>query len=273
MSILNKETEEIHRNTLKSSEIKIGASFCLGEQKAPEKIDLNNEGFLDKLTPELSQKIKETISQAQNKAQIILQEANQEAENIKKQAFQQGLQEGHQAGQKQGFEEGIQQGIEEFRQRLIRADRLVGAIVNLKSQIYHSSEEELLEFVMLLANKLATVELQLNSEALKNLIRLASSELKEKEDVKILVHPEFAQKVFAISDEIKNAIYGMKNLKIIEDKSLGSDDILLESQSSRVNAGLSSRIDELLSNLKDELKSTPLLDETLLLQTLDSQDA
>ena len=65
----------------------------------------------------------------------------------------------------------------------------------------------------------------------------------------------------------------MKNLKIIEDKSLGSDDILLESQSSRVNAGLSSRIDELLSNLKDELKSTPLLDETLLLQTLDSQDA
>lgn len=266
MNTLNKEPEEIHKNTLKSSEIKMGSFFHLGEQKPPPKIDLNDDSFLDKLTPELAQKIKETISQAQNKAQLILQQASQEAELLKQQAAQQGHQEGYQLGQRQGMEDGMQQGLEEFRERLMQADRLVGSIIRLKSEIYHSSEEELLDFVMLIAQKLATVELNTNPEALKNLIRMASSELKEKEEVKILVHPEFAQKIFAISEGIKNAIYGLKNLKIVEDKSLGFDDILLESQSDRVNAGLSSRVDELFNNLKEELKHTPLLDEAPLEQ-------
>jgi hypothetical protein len=32
-----------------------------------------------------------------------------------------------------------------------------------------------------------------------------------------------AQKIYSISDEIKNAIYGLKSLKIIEDKTIQGD--------------------------------------------------
>jgi len=263
MNTLSNPLEENQKNTLKSHEIKLGKSFRLGEENHThnDKIDVTNDSFLQKLTPELSNKIKETIAIAEQKAQSILVEAQNQAEELRQQALQQGIQEGIIEGQNQGYQDGYNQALNEFREKIITVDRLISNITNAKSQIYHSGEDELLEFVMILAEKLAHTQITFDKNAIKNIIIDASAELKEKETVKVLIHPSLAQKIYSIADEIKDAIYGLKNLKIIEDRTISPDGIVIESPESRIDARLETQVETLMEILMKEKNKTPLLEE------------
>lgn len=263
MNTLSNPLDENQKNTLKSYEIKLGTSYRLGEQvnSQTDKIDVTDNDFLKKLTPELSGKIKETIAIAEQKAQIIIQEAQNQAEQIKQQAQEQGVQEGILEGQNQGYQDGYHQALNEFREKIISIDRLIGNIINAKSEIYHSGEDELLEFVMLLAEKLAHTQINFDKNAIKQIIVDAASELKEKETVKILIHPDLAKKIYSISDEIKSTIYGLKNLKILEDRTISADGAVIESPESRVDARLSTQVEALMETLTKEKIKKPILEE------------
>jgi flagellar assembly protein FliH len=258
--------EENHKNTLKSHEIKIGNSFHLGEENAShsQKIDVTDDAFLDKLTPELSNKIKETLAIAKQQAQNVIQDAQQAAEGIKQDAHSQGFQEGQNEGRQQGYQDGFNQATNDFIEKAISLDRLVNSILNAKYSIYHSSESELVDFIILIAKKLAHTQITMDKEAIKNIIIDASTEIKEKESLKVLIHPNLAQKIYSVSDEIKAAIYGLKNLRIIEDRTISPDGVVLESPDSRVDARLATQVDVLLEKLMKEKEETPILEEKYL---------
>jgi len=255
--------DDSHKNTIKSHEIKIGNSFCIGEQNSAReaKIDVTDEGFLHKLTPELSNKIRETIYIAEQKAKNIIAEATAQGEVLRQQAQEKGLQEGIKRGENQGYQDGINQATNEFIEKTISLDRFLNNILNAKTQIYHSGEAELVEFVMIIAEKLAHTQIQIDPDALKNIIIDASVELKEKESLKVLIHPSMAKKIYSISDEIKNAIYGLKNLRIIEDRTISPDGTVIESPDSRVDARLSTQVGIMLEKLLKEINEKPLLKE------------
>lgn len=264
MNTLSNQVDDNHKNTLKSHEIKLGQSYRLGEENQHQhqaKIDVTDEGFLQKLTPELSTKIKETISFAEQKAENIIAEAQQQAEQLRQQAREQGIQEGIAEGQEQGYQDGHRQALNEFREKIITIDRVMNKIINSKSEIYHSGEDELLEFVMILAEKLAHTQITFDKEAIKKIVVDASAELKEKETIKVLIHPTLAQKIYSISEEIKDAIYGLKNLKIIEDRTISADGVVIESPESRIDARLATQVEMLMEELVKEQQKTPILEE------------
>ncbi len=263
MSTLSNPLDDNNKNTLKSHEIKLGTSYCLGEQKniQDDRIDVTDDNFLKRLTPELSGKIKETISIAEQKAQTIIQQAQIEGEQIKLQAREQGIQEGILEGQNQGYQDGYHHALNEFREKIISVDRLIGNIINAKSEIYHSGEDELLEFVMLIAEKLAHTQITFDNTAIKKIIIDAASELREKETIKVLIHPELAHKIYSISDDIKDTIYGLKNLKILEDRTVSPDGVIIESPESRVDARLATQVETLMEALTKEKIQTPILEE------------
>lgn len=250
-------------NTLKGDKIKFGKSYCLGEKPSAEleKVDLDNEDFLKKLTPELSKKIRDSIKAAEVKAQNILADAQQQGEILKSQAVEQGIQQGIEEGLQQGYQDGYNKALNDFREKVISLDRFIADILNAKKEIYHSGEDELLEFVMLLAEKLAHIQIKFDKKALKNIIVDASSELKEKEILKIIVNPELAQKIHSMADEIKSAIYGLQNLKIVEDRTVSPDGILIESVDSRVDARLATQVEALMEALTKEKTKKPILEE------------
>ncbi|UKI40327.1 MAG: hypothetical protein L6V95_08940 [Candidatus Melainabacteria bacterium] len=64
------------------------------------------------------------------------------------------------------------------------------------------------------------------------------------------------EKLVSISERIQNEIPKLKNISIIEDNNVSSDGVIIESLSNRVNATLSSCINELTEKLFNELKST-----------------
>ena len=262
----NSPFEDIHKNTLKSHEIKIGNSFCIGENRDSQhsKIDVTDDGFLEKLTPELSNKIRETLYIAEQKAKTLISDAVSQGEILKQQAHEQGLQEGITQGQNQGYQDGYNKAVNDVIEKAISLDKFINNITKAKYEIYHEKEDELLEFVMLIAQKLAHTQIMFDNEALKNIIVAASSELKEKETLKVLIHPSLAQKLYSISDEVKNAIYGLKSLKIVEDKTISPDGAVIESQDSRIDARLSTQVDILIQKMLKEKQETPILDDKFL---------
>ncbi len=263
--------EEVSKNTIKSHEVKIGKSFCLGENNSYQsvQIDVMDEDFLKKLTPELSNKIRETLYLAEEKAGNMLSEATEQCEIIKQEAYEKGVQEGLPQGQNQGYQDGYNKAINDVIEKAISLDKFISTITNAKYQIYHSNEDELIEFVVLVAQKLAHNQIMFDNESLKNLIIEASSELREKESIKILINPALAQKIYSISDEIKDAIYGLKNLKIIEDRTISADGAVIESQDSRVDARLSAQVDILLKKMLQEKQEKPVLENNFLDTELD----
>ena len=267
----NGSFEEVSKNTLKSHEIKIGKSFRLGENNSyqPSQIDVTDEDFLKKLTPELSNKIRETLYLAEEKARNIISDATEQCEIIKQEAYEKGVQEGLPQGQNQGYQDGYNKAINDVIEKAISLDKFISTITNAKYQIYHSNEDELIEFVVLVAQKLAHTQIMFDNESLKNLIIEASSELREKESIKILINPALAQKIYSISDEIKDAIYGLKNLKIIEDRTISADGAVIESQDSRVDARLSAQVDILLKKMLQEKQEKPVLENNFLDTELD----
>lgn len=265
MSSLSKNIDEPKKAAIKGSQIKVGRSFCLGEQNSvqDERIDVASEDFLSKLTPALSQKIKDTLNAAEQKAQNIISAANVEAETLKQQAQQQGMQEGQRIGKEQGYKDGFAQASSQISQKALNFDKMVNDILNSKDDIYRSNEGELLELVVLLAEKLTCSKIKEDKNVLKNIIVEACSEIREKETLKILVHPSFAQSIYDISSEVKNTVYGLQNIKIIEDKTISPDGVVLESFESRVDARLSSRVDILMQKLKSQLTETPILNKNI----------
>ena len=65
-----------------------------------------------------------------------------------------------------------------------------------------------------------------------------------------------AEKIYAISDELKEKIPQLQSIKIIEDTSVSPDGTIVESPLSRVDSRIKSQIDELSEKLMAKLNST-----------------
>ena len=107
-----------------------------------------------------------------------------------------------------------------------------------------------------ICEKVCHTELVQNPKLLENLTAAAISKLKEKETVNIIVNPQMAQKIYEISDGLKERFFGLENIKIIEDSSVPADGTIVESVDSRVDSGLKAQISRISDELFNALNST-----------------
>ena len=123
-------------------------------------------------------------------------------------------------------------------------------------RIVKSAHTEILELVTAICEKVCHTELVQNPKLLENLTVAAISKLKEKETVNIIVNPQMAQKIYEISDGLKERFFGLENIKIIEDSSVPADGTIVESVDSRVDSGLKAQISRISDELFNALNST-----------------
>lgn len=126
----------------------------------------------------------------------------------------------------------------------------------MKKRIVKSAHTEILELVTAICEKVCHTELVQNPKLLENLTAAAISKLKEKETVNIIVNPQMAQKIYEISDGLKERFFGLENIKIIEDSSVPADGTIVESVDSRVDSGLKAQISRISDELFNALNST-----------------
>lgn len=203
------------------------------------------------LVQEAENKAQEIINNAQSEATKIIQDAQNEQNNI-----QQQTQEISKSAYNEGFEQGQKDGLEKFNQDSITAikslDALVASTAEIKNNIVKSADIDIVDLVVAIANKITTRSF--DKDMLKEITLSAINQLKEKENVSIIVNPKLISNISELVPEFKNEISQMQNINIIEEASLSSDGVIVQSTLSRVDARISSQIDEIATRLINGIK-------------------
>ncbi len=244
---------------IKSNNVHLGGSFVVPIEQsissARVKEALSKEQEIIAQGEMQAQKI---IENAQIQAQDIIQQAQalalSEVDTIKAQAYE----EGFEAGRQEGFEN-IKQ---ELSDQIISVETFAQSKFEIKKAIIKSAHLDIINLIIEIAQKVCYKSLELDENVLKELTQNAIKSLKDKESITIIVNPDMAEKIYAISDELKEKIPQLQSIKIIEDTSVSPDGTIVESPLSRVDSRIKSQIDELAEKLMAKLNSTS--DEELL---------
>ncbi len=167
------------------------------------------------------------------------------------------IQQAHNAGFDAGYQEGFAKITEEMKERVTSVNNFAQSAFDIKNNIVKSAHLDIINLTIEIAHKICSKSLELDDKILKELTQNAISALKDKENITIIVNPEMAEKIYAISDEFKEEIPQLESIKIIEDRSVSPDGTIVESPLSRVDSRIKSQINEIAEKLMAKLDSTP----------------
>ena len=240
---------------IQGDKVNFGNSFVLN---AEGKSQLNKEIsdaqlIADSIIAEAKKQAAALGAQANTKAEQTMSQAVSNAEASKDEITAES--------RKQGFEEGYSDGREkiltEMEDLIYNLDNFAKCRFEMKNRIIKSLHTDILDLVLNISEKICKVRITENKEILEKVVENAISMLKEKESVTIIVNPEMADKLYAISDDLKEKIHNLEHIKIIEDSSVSPDGTIVESVSSRIDARVSAQIEQIAHKLFAELNSTP----------------
>lgn len=239
---------------INGNNIQLGSSFVVSIEDSSHKIKIQ----------EALEKEREIILQGEQKAAEIIEQANLQAQQIIETAEQEALSrvdEITQQAHNEGFEAGRQEGLEsitnELRDKIIAVNDFATSTFEMKGNIVKSAHLDIVTLVIEIAQKVCSKSLELDDNILKEITQQAINSLKDKEDITIIVNPEMAEKIYAISEELKEQIPQLSSIKIIEDASVSPDGTIVESPLSRVDSRVKSQINEIADRLMAKLDSTP----------------
>jgi len=252
---------------IKSDNVQVGGAFVVPIEQSLSQIKIQ----------EALGKEQEIILQGEKKAQEIINNANRQGLEIVEQATAKALSEvdeiknaAHQEGFDAGRQEGLENITEELQDKILAVNAFAQSDFEIKKNIIKSAHLDIIRLVVEIAHKVCSKSLDIDESILDELTLCAIQSLKDKENITIIVNPDMAEKIYSISDELKEKIPQLSSIKIIEDTSVSPDGTIVESPLSRVDCRIKSQIDEIAQKLMAKLNSTP--DEELLEEIKSSSD-
>lgn len=239
---------------IKSDNVQLGGSFVVPIEQSPHNIKIQ----------EALAKEKEIIRQGELKAQEIVTNAQKQGEELIEQATAEAnsqveeiTQKAHQEGFDAGYQEGFTKITEEMQEQVEFVNTFAQSTFDIKDNIVKSAHLDIINLVVEIAQKVCSKSFELDDNILKEITKNAIMALKDKEDITIIVNPQMAEKIYAISEDFKEEISQLSSIKIIEDNSVSPDGTIVESPLSRVDCRVKSQINEIAEKLMAKLNSTP----------------
>lgn len=240
---------------IKGDNIQFSGSFIVPIEDSAHKIKIQKA----------LEKEKEIIIQGEQKASEIIAQANLQAQQIIETAEQEALarvdeitQQAHQEGFEAGREEGLDNITQELQGKISSVNDFAKSTFEIKNNIIKSAHLDIIRLVVEITQKVCSKSLELDDNILKEITENAINSLKDKENITIIVNPDMAEKIYAISDELKEKIPQLSSIKIIEDASVSPDGTIVESPLSRVDSRVKSQINEIADKLMAKLDSTTI---------------
>ena len=75
--------------------------------------------------------------------------------------------------------------------------------------------------------------------------------MKDKESITITIHPDLAEKIYSISEELKVDIPKLEHIKVIEDINVSPDGTIVETPLSRVDCRLQTQLNQIAEKLME----------------------
>ena len=238
-------------NRIKSNDIQIGNNYVLPIEQSKVTVQ---QAKVKKIIEETDAKANEILGNAENKSQIIIETANTEATRIIEEARKKAEQdyEGikNQAYQ-EGFSKGEQDGLMKFQKDSYEAlqslETLASSSFDMKKNIIDSATLDIVELVASIADKVCHAKF--DEKILKQITIDAIKQLKEKENITIIVNPKLAENINNLAESFKQEIPKLQSIKIVEDVSVSPDGVIVETLSTRLDSRVSVQIEQIAQNM------------------------
>ena len=238
-------------NRIKSDEIQIGDNYILPIEQSNV---TRQQAKVKKIIEETDAKAQQILDAADNKSQIIVQTANTEAARIIEDARKKGEKEYEKIknqAYEEGFAKGQQDGLEKFKSDSIESlnalETLSSSSFDIKRNIIDSANLDIVELVTAIADKVC--HLKFDEDVLCKITLDAIKQLNDKEHITIIVNPELVNAINKLSEEFKNEIPKLQSLKILEDNSVSTDGVIVETLNSRLDSRVSAQIAEIAQSM------------------------
>jgi flagellar assembly protein FliH len=154
-----------------------------------------------------------------------------------------------------GFAQGQKDGLDLEKSKLEEMGKQYEALFlelrDLKIQIFHESEGEMLKLVELMLKKIIGEEIKTNSAVIKHCISSAAKFITDKRKVRIIINPDDMEEVKKMLPDLARLTKG-GNFQLMEDPSVRKGGCMLETGFGRVNATIDDQIDEMLKVIDKE---------------------
>ena len=247
-------------NRIKSDTIQIGNNYVLPIEQSNVTAQ---QAKVKRIIEETGVKAQSIINGAETKSQAIMQNATNEAEKMIDAAKAQAQKEYNkivEQAYQEGFAKGENDGLEKFKQdasdALKSLDVLATSSFDVKKNIIDSATLDIVDLVSAIADKVCHIKF--DKEVLKRITIDSIKQLREKENITIIVNPELVDNINKIMPKIKEEIPKVESIKIIEDNAVSPDGVIVETLTSRLDSRISSQISEIaqkmLTGANDELE-------------------
>ena len=239
---------------IKSENVNFGNSYVLGaEEKKVMSKEIVDAGLIaDSIVMKAKKQAQEILAQANKQSSEMILRAQTEAQNSKDEITAEARRQGYE----EGYSEGQERITSELQEIIENVNNFAKCEFETKHRIIKSLHTDILDLVVNISEKICKQQLLLDNKTLLSVVENAILQLKEKENVTIIVNPQMAAKIYEISDDIKEKIHTLESIKIVEDNSVSPDGTIVESVGSRIDARVSAQIEKISRRLFDELNST-----------------
>lgn len=238
-------------NRIKSDEIQIGDNYVLPIEQSNV---TRQQAKVKKIIEETDARAQKIIDTAESKSQIIIQTANTEAARIIEDARKKGEKEYETVKNQaydEGFTKGQEDGLEKFKSDSIEAlkalDTLSSSSFNIKKNIIDSATLDIVELVSAIADKVCHIKF--DEEVLHKITLDAIKQLNDKENITIIVNPKLVNIIHELSEKFKEEIPKLQTIKILEDSSVSTDGVIVETLNTRLDSRISAQISEIAQNM------------------------
>jgi len=249
----------ISLSRIRLEDVKVGNSYIVENSTTGTNSEKNSNNTSEESNAASESEIEaqNIINAAQQEAARIIEEAKAKSEEL----FNQAQEEGLKFGQAAGYDDGIQQLQTNFINQIKSVDIIAKSAFAVKKEIILSAEQEILQLSIAIAEKLIRQQLEIHPETILNIVKTAINQLKDKEEVKVIVNPAVTNYLYEFSDDLKQSINGLEKIKITEDKTIPPEGVIVESLESRIDARLESQIDEITKTIMKESQEHPIMED------------
>jgi len=238
-------------NRIKSSIVKLGESYVVGKISNDNDLQMEQQQF--DIINSAKKQAEEILKKANEEASRIIDEANLKAQEM----FQKSNEVGFQAGYKAGYNDAKIQVQNDFINQIKSVEHVANSALSIKKEIISSSEKEILQLTISIAEKIIRQKLEFHPEILLNIVKSAINSLRDKEEVSIILNPIHIQNMYDFSEELKQTIKGLETVKIMEDRTIPVDGVIIETTEKRIDAGIGTQIAEITRKIMAEVQENP----------------
>ena len=171
----------------------------------------------------------------------IIASAHEEAKNTKLAAYEEGFQAGKL--------EAIHLIKEDFRQILDNANNVLEGVEKERQECLEDEEDRVFQAIVQISKQILKRDLTLNPEMSREFISQAIRQLESKAEVKVYVDTDTAQSLHNAKNELKEANPGVERISVVANPDLKSGDLIIESNSERLDLRLETQLEELATEL------------------------